>query len=193
MINHQHKFLFIHIPRTGGSSIESQFNYKENKEKNKHWTLHDWKNHLSDEGLKDYFKFSFVRNPWDFMVSKYKDIWFTSKHPGGPIGERAGKSLKYFLEHYKNPSHEKGETFHDYFDPEQIDFIGRFENRENDLGYISKKIGATIDSKIHQRKIQMLDKNKKHYTEYYDDETREIVAQKYARDIEYFDYEFKIK
>jgi len=35
MINNQHKFLFIHTPRTGDSSIESQFNYKSN---HKHYT-----------------------------------------------------------------------------------------------------------------------------------------------------------
>ena len=190
MINHQYKFLFIHIPRTGGTSIESQFNHEESYKKNKHWTLIDWKKRLDPEIFDEYFKFSFVRNPWDFIISKYKDIWFTSEYPGGPIGEKAGKSLKYFLEHYKTPSHEKGETFHDYFDPEQMDFVGRFENRESDLGYISEKIGETIDGKTHLRKIQMRDKNKKHYTEYYNDETREIVAKKYARDIELFEYEF---
>jgi hypothetical protein len=190
MINHKHKFLFIHIPRTGGSSIESQFNYKEAKEKNKHRNLNDWKKTLDRETFDDYFKFGFVRNPWDFIISKYKSNWFAGKHPGGPIGERAGKSLKYFLEHYKTPTHESGETFHDYFDPEQMNFIGRFENRENDLNYISTQIGVNINTKHHVRKVQARNKNKKHYTEYYDEETKQIVAEKYARDIEYFGYKF---
>ena len=72
MISHEHKFLFIHIPRTGGTSIESQFNCKENKEKNKHWTLSYWRKTLDRETFDDYFKFAFVRNPWDLMISKYK-------------------------------------------------------------------------------------------------------------------------
>ena len=99
--------------------------------------------------------------------------------------------MKYFLEHYKTPVHERGETFHDYLDPEQVNFIGRFENRENDLKYISTQIGVNISTKHHTRKIQSLDKSKKHYTEYYDEETKQIVAEKYAKDIEYFGYEFE--
>ena len=186
MINNKHKFLFIHVPRTGGSSIESQFNYKE---KRKHWTLSDWKNMLDPDIFEGYFKFSFVRNPWDAIISKYLDIWFTDKYPGGPIGKKAGKSLRYFLKHYRTPKHEHGETFFDYFDPEQIDFVGRFENREDDINYISQKIGFQLDPSVHTKKQQQL-YSKKQYAEYYDDETREIVAERYAKDIEYFGYKF---
>jgi hypothetical protein len=187
MMDKERKFIFLHIPRTGGTSIEEQFKHNECK---KHWALSDWKKKLDPNIFDQCFKFTFVRNPWDFVISKYKCNWFTKHHAGGAIGEQAGKPLIYFLEHYKTPAHERGETFHDYFDPKQMDFIGRFENRENDLEYISKKIGISIDSKIHTRKVQVRDKNKKHYTEYYDDETREIIAEKYAKDIEYFGYKF---
>ena len=181
MINHEHKFLFIHIPRTSGSSIESQFIFDKNT---KHWILNDWKKYLEPEIFDSYFKFSFVRNPWDFIISKYMSPAFSC------VGKKSGQSLRYFLKHYKTPKNEHGEFFHDYFKPEQMDFIGRFENRENDLNYISKKIGLNIDKRIHIRKIQMQDKNKKHYTYYYDEETKQIVAARYAQDIEYFGYKF---
>jgi hypothetical protein len=67
-----------------------------------------------------------------------------------------------------------------------MDFIARFENRNKDLEYISNKIGFNIDANTKRRHHR----RKKHYTEYYDDETREIVAKRYAKDIDYFGYRF---
>ena len=66
-----------------------------------------------------------------------------------------------------------------------VDFLGRFENFENDFSYVCNYLN------IPDLKLPHINKrNRNRYTEYYDDETREIVEEKYARDIEYFGYKF---
>ena len=97
MKNDKYKFIFIHVPKTGGTSIEEYFG-KNMAGKGKHRSLREWcelyeyerGDRLAsdripcpivppssfDHEFSQYFKFTVVRNPWDRMVSywKYKKI-----------------------------------------------------------------------------------------------------------------------
>ncbi len=71
MISHAFRCIFIHIPRTAGSYIETMIcgaNWWKVEPKTKHLLSSQAKSIYSDY-WDDYFKFSFVRNPWGRMVS----------------------------------------------------------------------------------------------------------------------------
>ena len=68
----------------------------------------------------------------------------------------------------------------------------RYENLHEDVEYVCKKLGLDYDLNnfgTYKSGHREHSKNK-HYTEYYDDETKQIVSEKYAKDIEYFGYKF---
>ena len=183
MISHKYKFIFVHVPKTGGISILKALGGMAKR----HMPLsHYAKNN------NDYFKFTFVRNPWCRLVSCYHYF----KKYGRKIGHDKSTGIivnKYinFKEFCQNIddviANVKAPHFRQMYSwiDSTIDFIGKTENLQEDFNTICDKIG------IPQQELPHINKTKhKHYTEYYDDETRQIVAEKYAKDIEYFGYEF---
>ena len=65
-----------------------------------------------------------------------------------------------------------------------VDFIGKFENLEHDVNYVKGKLGIKKDFP-HDNKT-----HHKHYREYYDEDSKQMVFDKCQRDIEYFGYKF---
>jgi len=195
MICHKHRCIFIHIPRTAGTSIESSirpdWNFK-NFEEEKH-ILASTAKYLYKDYWDDYFKFSFVRNPWDRMVSmsKYKGFYGCEiKNNKLDISGYQKKFKKVEIDPRSKSKEENRDMVSNavYLNilNEELDFIGRFENLREDYS----EVCSIINCKSELSHKEASDKKHKRYTEYYDQETREIVAQKYASDIEYFGYKF---
>ena len=195
MISHKYKCIFIHIPRTAGTSIEMSIRsdwtfYKFQDEKH---ILASTAKHLYSNYWNDYFKFSFVRNPWDRMLSMSKHGEFY-----GSVVEDGKINVNEYMQRFPNVeidhrSKSKDENIKPIENAvylnilnEELDYIGRFENLQEDFN----KVCSIINCKTKLLHKQVNNKKHKHYTEYYDDETRQIVAEIYAKDIELFGYEF---
>jgi len=122
--------------------------------------------------LDEYHLCVSIRNPFDREVSWWK--WTRRKASQDP------KDFKQFVLNFKTtPLLDKIES-----KKYKIKNFIRFENIEKDFKAFCVKVG--IDEELpHRNKSSHM-----HYTKYYDDETRQIVAEKYAKDIEYFNYEY---
>jgi len=206
MINDENKFIFVHIPKTGGGSISSCLHsFVDGRSRLGHQPLKEYVRNNTfgflDDG--DYFKFSFVRNPWDMTVSMYHYLW-ESGHRWPIRWRKINKKFSKlsFSEWLKDETFEspvirsidvterraKFGSLLDWveYGDHKLDFIGKFENLQEDFNIVCDKIGIPRQQLPHKNKSKH-----KHYAEYYNEETREIVGKKYAKDIEYFGYKFE--
>ena len=210
LIDNDRKIIFVRHQKTASSTISNALNFRYHKhmwyrqvnesfaDKNdpkikkyiiektgfpydkNHLPLYELKNILlnTHENKDKYFKFGFTRNPWDRLVSAREYLiklgWLNQN-----------TSFFNFLSFVNDNNVWNGIQMNTVDFCDGCDFIGRFENLQDDFNTICDKIGIPRQELPHKNKT-----NHKHYTKYYDDETRQIVAEKYAKDIEYFRYEF---
>lgn len=136
----------------------------------------------------DYFKFAFVRNPWDRVVSTYCNKVLTRKHL--PFQACYGKSFDYFVD-FIDKQDLVNTDVHIMLQTKLIplnfvDFIGRFEQFTDDLQVVLQVIGLEgidiphINASTHS-----------HYSHYYSERTKKIIGKKYKADIDAFDYAFE--
>jgi hypothetical protein len=203
MISHDHQTIFTHVPKTAGKSIRYLFGLpefeREYKPDGRHIEGaygHKPLTELADgEYFFRYFKFAFVRNPFDRIVSAYfyldsggcneDDERFRAEHLAPYKG-----SFATFVEDLPRL------LFAPHFRPQVAwlcddrrrllpDFVGRYESLERDVSVICNRLGLPFND------VPILNASKHaFYRSYYDDATRTRVAQAYGEDLELFSYRF---
>lgn len=194
-------FLFVHIQKTAGSSISRYLNKL-------HGTGFLGKTHsfLSDYTIPDeLFKFTFVRNPWERLVSWYvmmKQNSYISNDFRDYILANSGNFSEFIdctkvITETRSGFKEDGVVYRksivfnqvDYLMDRQgriaVDFIGRYENLQGDFDYITSRLGL---KRVTLMRINSF--NRDHYRKFYTDEDAEKVSSMYKDDIEYFKYRF---
>jgi len=208
MIGHARKFVFVHVPRTGGTLVEAALSHcgvaLQGKRQYgspyfKHAYARDIKRALGDV-FGEYYKFSMVRNPWDWVVSNYTynrglhhcyvaGTRFEEKRTPGRIPEWArDMSFEYWLRWWL-----------DEFNPSQlvlltddtgallIDEIYRFETLGADLKRICERLNCEPGARVADTRSRERGAD---YRAYFDDRTRRWVADHFERDRELGGYTF---
>ena len=186
MISVQHKFIFLHIPKTAGTSIGKLFDMKYGQYLPIRKRKHGKASMLSEEypkKWKEYFKFTFIRNPWDRELSFYMYRLNRIK-----IHKRLDPNTTF--EQYVTKAFHSGRKRNQQIDwlisngTMEVDFIGRFERLESDFHKICNILN--INKKLPHMNATKHD----HYSTYYNDTTRQMVETMYSKDINLFGYKF---
>jgi hypothetical protein len=203
MVSDQGKFIYVDICRTGSHSVREalskHFDYvpspNGNKKRDRRFARHhtlgnltscfSYCSTLTDEQLRNYYKFGFVRNPWDRVVSVY--LYESARRYKGVFEDFVQRFYVErrlegnYIRHLPQTEWMKRTPIHHI----DMDFIGRFETLQEDFNKVCTHLGISNISLPHMSKS-----NRTHYRDYYNETTKRLVSEFYASDIEAFKYEF---
>jgi hypothetical protein len=195
IVSASRKFVFAHIPKTGGVSIAAALEpYADGQAAAHVNTTHETLPAFlaRHPEAKDHFKFAFVRNPWDRLVSFYffaRDVLARALPQIQAVDGVSGMLRALDADapwirdlHIVRPQRDflrgaDGETV--------ADFIGRFERLPEDFAAACRRTG--IAAPLQKRNAFAHPA----YAQCYDGWSRGFVAERYRQDIEEFDYRFE--
>ncbi len=207
IVSHRHSFIFAAVPKTGTHSVRQalreqlgdddleQVGLFVNKRfpwadlaaiQHGHFPLRQVRPYLGDETFNSFFKFAFVRNPFDRFVSYCAFMMRRSDD----FHQRPQHVMRHFL--FRDPPEQ-----HVLFQPQSTllvdedgrtllsDSIGRVEDMQGSYDTICARIGIPSRTLDRVNGSSHLD-----YRSYYDQTLMEAVAARYALDLELFGYSF---
>ncbi|QSX74991.1 sulfotransferase family 2 domain-containing protein [Lysobacter arenosi] len=206
IISHQHRFVFAAIPKTGTHSVRQALREHMSEEdleqvglfvnkrfpfeelaaiKHGHITLEQIRPFLGEEAFASYFKFAFVRNPFDRFVSYCA---FMTRADGAFL-KNPQQVMRYILFQARPDQHilfQPQHTFVTGADGKLLaDQIGRVEEMQASYDAICERIG------IPSAQLGQVNSSRRgSYRDYYDQALIDGVAEYYRRDLELFGYEF---
>jgi len=192
LVSHKHKLVFIHVMKTGGTSISMSLlpimkpmkrlrNTEESIASYSWGSPHDplSKTRVVDvlKKFPSYTKAAFVRNPWDRIFSSFYHNAYLYPFRNNLGFERAVSKMKTQSYYLKNK--------HGVID---IDFIGRFESLKSDFNRLCDLVNIPRMKLLHENKNPM--KPKIPYWEFYNPKKKRIVDRYFAEDIALLGYKF---
>ncbi len=194
----QRQAIFIHVPKAAGSSIKTELY---GKPLYGHRRIAEFFAYDPNKAAR-FFKFGFVRNPWDRLLSAHTFL-MQGKGTNARDDRFAAEMLRPvgdfsdFVKALDVPRYRSAVLRYDHFRPQvdwicrpgqrdhALDFLGRFERIETDMAELRAKIGLPAQPLPHARPSRHSP-----FRDAYDTQTREIVAGIYAVDIALLGYAF---
>ena len=205
------KFLFIHIPKTAGTSVEESLYYYQDFKY--HHLVHgcalQFKQYLNDDFFDELFKFTFLRNPWDLQVSCWR--YFVRNHGVDmEFNEYIEWKFNGSIEDMKdrlpkdNPNVNitllrNGFYIHrtplTYFLIDEkgnylVDYLGSLERLQEHYDVVTNKLGLEYTYLPHIN-VSVQREDSPSYKDYYNEKSIEIVRSRFALDILMYGYSFE--
>lgn len=210
LISKKKKFIFIHIPRTAGTSIEETFLEDSNliyRNKFLHFLFDNYihesaffsffSSHTTALNVSEksknydaYFSFAISRNPYSWLVSVYHYTLNRFKN-----NENYFSDLFPYIKQSKNfrefaiiiAKNQTVKSFQKRFVVDEngkqiVEYIGKFEDLENEIEKIKRKVN------VHKSLVHKNKSDHESFENYYDDELKDIIYEAFIDDFLFFNY-----